>query len=380
MSISKKVINGKVKWIVDFRLYGRNDRRLQRRFDKRADAVNLFNEVMARVNDKANPLVNAKYDLEETFLNRELDYWLTMKKEEISQGYLRALQNGIKLIRKHYGHLSVARFTPQLLHEFRNLLRDKGLSPATQNRYTDIICRVLRFSLSHKRIAFDPTIGFKKVKEITDGLSFWSENEVMEFLSFADKKYPFGSKDRWVYVAYLFALETGVRARELWAIKPQDIPANENKIRIARQYLSLNKFGPTKGRDNRFVPLSEGLKREINAWLSMNNNRANETIFVGKTRKPVMHDRFTTWKFRIDLKESGLRKIRFHDLRHTALTMMVLKNVNIWIVQKIAGHKDIKTTMRYVHILGKDVDQVGANLGLVNEIPATQKTHLSLIS
>ena len=90
------------------------------------------------------------------------------------------------------------------------------------------------------------------------------------------------------------------------------------------------------------MPLSEGLKREISAWLSMNNNRANETIFVGKTRKPVMHDRFTTWKFRIDLKESRLRKIRFHDLRHTALTMMVLKNVISGLFKKLPDTRILK--------------------------------------
>ena len=380
MSINKKTVNGKVRWIVDFRLYGKNGRRMQRRFNKRADAVKFYHEVMSRVNDKASSIGNVKYDLEETTFNKELDYWLDMKNGDISPGYMRALQTGMKIIRKNYGHLTIARFTPQLLHEFRNLLKEMGLSPATQNRYTDIVCRVVRFSLSHNRIAFDPTNGFKKVKEINDDLSFWTEKEVLKFLSFADDKYPFGSKKRWIYVSYLFALETGVRARELWAVKPQDIPENENKVRIARQYISLNNFRVTKGKDNRFVPLSDGLKRELKAWLDMGNNRANETVFVGKTGRPVLHDRFIQWKFKNDLKESGLRKIRFHDLRHTALTMMVLKNVNIWIIQKIAGHKDIKTTMRYVHILGKDIDQVGANLGLVNEIPVKTKSHLSLIS
>jgi site-specific recombinase XerD len=34
------------------------------------------------------------------------------------------------------------------------------------------------------------------------------------------------------------------------------------------------------------------------------------------------------------------------------------------LIQKIAGHKDIKTTMRYVHILVKDIDDIGALQGL----------------
>ncbi|MBA2404308.1 MAG: tyrosine-type recombinase/integrase [Bdellovibrionales bacterium] len=59
-----------------------------------------------------------------------------------------------------------------------------------------------------------------------------------------------------------------------------------------------------------------------------------------------------------------LRRIRYHDLRHTALTLLVKKGVLLPIVQKIAGHKDIKTTMKYVHVLGKDIDDIGAMSGL----------------
>lgn len=57
------------------------------------------------------------------------------------------------------------------------------------------------------------------------------------------------------------------------------------------------------------------------------------------------------------LKASGLRPIRFHDLRHTAATIMIAKGLNPALVQSILGHESITTTMNYVHVLGRDLDK-----------------------
>lgn len=49
------------------------------------------------------------------------------------------------------------------------------------------------------------------------------------------------------------------------------------------------------------------------------------------------------------LKRAGLVGVRFHDLRHTAATMMVMSGVDLVTVQEILGHSDIKMTARYTH-------------------------------
>ena len=47
---------------------------------------------------------------------------------------------------------------------------------------------------------------------------------------------------------------------------------------------------------------------------------------------------------------AGLRDMRFHDLRHTFISHLVMEGVDLTTVQKLAGHRDIKTTMRYAHL------------------------------
>jgi site-specific recombinase XerD len=65
-----------------------------------------------------------------------------------------------------------------------------------------------------------------------------------------------------------------------------------------------------------------------------------------------------------DLEACGATPIRFHDLRHTALTLMVESGINLKVVQSIGGHADIKTTRKYVHLLGDSIEKVAKNFSL----------------
>lgn len=53
--------------------------------------------------------------------------------------------------------------------------------------------------------------------------------------------------------------------------------------------------------------------------------------------------------FKAACRRTGIRDLRFHDLRHTAATYMVMDGVDLVTVAEILGHADIKMTMRYAH-------------------------------
>src|SRR3990172_647614 len=50
------------------------------------------------------------------------------------------------------------------------------------------------------------------------------------------------------------------------------------------------------------------------------------------------------------LRRAGIKDFRFHDLRHTFGSHMVMQGVDLKTVQQVMGHKDIKMTMRYSHL------------------------------
>lgn len=57
--------------------------------------------------------------------------------------------------------------------------------------------------------------------------------------------------------------------------------------------------------------------------------------------------------FKQALKKAGIKDFRFHDLRHTAASHMVMAGVDIFTVQEILGHKSIEMTRRYSHLSPK---------------------------
>lgn len=60
---------------------------------------------------------------------------------------------------------------------------------------------------------------------------------------------------------------------------------------------------------------------------------------------------------------AGIEKIiTFHSLRHTALTRLYEKTKDIRLVQEVAGHANISTTMIYTHISGADIREAMINV------------------
>jgi len=89
-------------------------------------------------------------------------------------------------------------------------------------------------------------------------------------------------------------------------------------------------------------------------------------------------DRF----FNRDVKEWGGKRIRFHDLRHSGISLVIASGLDIRTVQEIGGHTDIKTTMNYAHLLAERIKHEGRTFIIQpsEELEKIQKPVLRLIS
>ena len=67
------------------------------------------------------------------------------------------------------------------------------------------------------------------------------------------------------------------------------------------------------------------------------------------------------------LKRAGLSRVRFHDLRHTFASHLVMGGVDIRTVQELLGHKDIRMTMRYSHLAPDHMRKAVGILDYVSE-------------
>ncbi|WP_430727108.1 tyrosine-type recombinase/integrase [Variibacter gotjawalensis] len=60
-------------------------------------------------------------------------------------------------------------------------------------------------------------------------------------------------------------------------------------------------------------------------------------------------------QWRRQLRRSGVKNLRFHDLRHDTASKLLRRQKNIKLVQKVLNHADIATTSKYAHVLDEDI-------------------------
>jgi integrase len=74
-------------------------------------------------------------------------------------------------------------------------------------------------------------------------------------------------------------------------------------------------------------------------------------VFTRGDGEPIRGSRLLDLEFRPVLKRAGLPPIRFHDLRHTAATLLLLANVPAKVVSELLGHSNVGITLnRYSHV------------------------------
>ena len=166
-------------------------------------------------------------------------------------------------------------------------------------------------------------------------------------------------------MVYLLALNTGLRAGEVWGLRPADIQRQNFILTIKRQFnrISLSMSLP-KSKKPRVVPCNQNLMDELLTLIQTHQIKDHETIFQNEKRLPICHDNFADRNFMKDLNSWGGRKIRFHDLRHTATTLLISNNVDIKTVKEICGHADITTTMNYVHLISGAIENVAKTFSI----------------
>ncbi len=124
---------------------------------------------------------------------------------------------------------------------------------------------------------------------------------------------------------------------------------------------------PTKSTKNRYVPISNELERflkELRSQSNLNENKVleqHEDWLYGDAAKALKDF----------CREVGITAVKFHDLRATFITQMLLRGVPLAKVMKIVGHSTIKTTIRYLRLIAEDTQGATEELGIV--LPKTEE-------
>jgi integrase len=165
---------------------------------------------------------------------------------------------------------------------------------------------------------------------------------------------------------YVLALTTGMRRGELLALHWADVNLDAGfvQVRFTLQHLAGAQvvYGPPKtARSRRKVALSALAIAALQKHRERQEQQRvlvgadwvdNDLVFPSGRGGPMEGSYFLRRKFVPMLKRAGLPEIRFHDLRHTAATLLLLQGIHPKIVSEMLGHSAVSMTLdTYSHVL-----------------------------
>jgi integrase len=175
------------------------------------------------------------------------------------------------------------------------------------------------------------------------------------------------------------ALTTGLREGEILGLKWSDVDWTTRKLMVQRQLQRLKEKGliftePKSISGRRVVTLSIDITSKLRGHRTIqsyerlfagNRWHENDLIFPSSFGTPL-DPRNLFRQFKDLLKEAKLPNIRFHDLRHTAATLMLQQHTHPKVVQERLGHSDISLTLNtYSHVLPDIQDEAAEKISQV---------------
>jgi site-specific recombinase XerD len=158
-----------------------------------------------------------------------------------------------------------------------------------------------------------------------------SHREVREILS--------GVRDGLVRTCLTTIYGCGLRLREGARLRPEDVDRERMVVRVCQG----------KGRQDRYVPLSEELAKVLDAHCR--EYRPQDWLFPGKQPGHYVSPGTIGRGLKEALARSGVAKpVTVHTLRHSYATHLLERGVNLRVIQDVLGHKDPKTTAIYTHV------------------------------
>jgi integrase len=253
-------------------------------------------------------------------------------------------------LKPRLGEVRLDKVRGEVIGKLLASLRDKGLSEKSVKNVQATLRRILASAVEWGYLEGVPTL--PRVKVPQPRWDFLTAEESTKLVGVART-----DEERAILV---FALHTGARAGEQIAIEWADIDWT-NRLVVLRRSSTRGEVGPTKSGKERRVPLTGTLERALRQVRHLRGPR----VFCNPDGSPLrigqMHERL--WGA---CRRAGLRRMRWHDLRHSFASQLATAGVPLRQVQEWLGHSTINMTMRYAHLAPGG----GANLIRALELPA----------
>ena len=255
--------------------------------------------------------------------------------------------------------------TPLEIIRWRDQRMMRGLKPGGVNRPISALKAMLNRAVEWGVIDSNPLTVVKPIPEAKSPIvRYLTEDEEARLFAALDRRQaamrnkrrtynvwciqrgrqPFPWLDNLPYTDHLkpivtLAMHTGLRRNELFVLRWEHVD-------IERRLLRIDGL-TSKTQQTRFVALNDIALRTVQDWKA-SCLIEGDYVFTSARTGGVLDNIDSSWKGVV--RDAEIEKFRFHDLRHTFASRLVMAGVGLYTVGKLLGHQSLETTQRYAHL------------------------------
>jgi integrase len=285
--------------------------------------------------------------------------WLEMKRGSVaSPGTYERYSTHVRLhIIPALGKHRLSHLAPQHIQKLYSEKR-ATLAPRTVHHVHSTLHSALEYAIKQGLV-------YRNVSELTKApkvrkveTKVWTPEEVRAFLSTAEL-------DR-LYALYCLALATTMRQGELFGLHWRDVDLDAGMVKVRTAVRRSKTHGvqmavPKTDSGRRVIPIAQSVATILRAHyerqgverVSMGGEwEDHDLVFTTRVGSPLHPSAVDYRCFRPLVIKAGVPIIRFHDLRHTAATILIAQGVPVGVVSQMLGHTSAAFTQSvYIHVL-----------------------------
>ena len=368
----------KVKWIsTKLPVAGTSERKAKKVFEEiRSQYERDEEERLKKEAQDASEEINLHPDAKMEFSDY-MQKWLKSVRSSIATATYQSYSNMLKARIIPYfkeQNIEIRSLTPQHIEDFYQRILDDNCTTNTVIHYHAVIRKALQSAVKKDVIAKNPADKVDRPKKNIYRGTFYSEDEMLELFD-AVAGDP-------LEVCVKIAAYYGLRRSEVLGLKWSAIDLERKTISINHKVIEVEV-------DGKFIPMGEDVLKTKSSFRTLPLIPAVEKLLLKEKEKQETHRRlfkksycrdyldyicvdqcgnllrpnYVTEHFGWIIEKYGLRKIRFHDLRHTCASLLLnsgenitMKQIQIWL-----GHSTYSTTADIYAHLDHNAQQAPAN-------------------
>lgn len=232
--------------------------------------------------------------------------------------------------------------TPLLVRKWQNSILKENYSKTFIKTINNQLSAIMNYAVAYYGLQSNPVRKAGSIgKKNADEMNFWTYDEYKIFIDHVTKPY-----DKLIFELLYYS---GMRIGEMLALTPSDIDFEDHTISINKSLSVISGTtyitAPKTEKGKRIIGLPESVMNQLYAYMNTlyGLEKENRIFTFARSYPSKLMD--------IYIKDTGLKRIRTHDFRHSHASLLISLDINIMTIADRLGHEKVDTTWNtYGHL------------------------------